>query len=76
LQVLRFLELKAGLKLRFSLAKPRFLAEIVQKLKFPNNSILPEMKGLRYRQWPHLPKCSIAVILGKHLGNMGIGMES
>jgi hypothetical protein len=23
----------------FSLAKPRFLAEVVQKLKFPNNSI-------------------------------------
>jgi hypothetical protein len=30
---------KAGLKQGFSLAKPRFLAEVVQKLKFLNNSI-------------------------------------
>jgi hypothetical protein len=35
-QVLRFFRLKPG----FSLAKPRFLAEVVQKLKFPNNSII------------------------------------
>jgi hypothetical protein len=34
-QVLRFFRLKPG----FSLAKPRFLAEVVQKLKFQNNSI-------------------------------------
>jgi hypothetical protein len=30
---------EAGLKQGFSLAKPRFLAEVVQKLKFLNNSI-------------------------------------
>jgi hypothetical protein len=29
---------KAGLKQGFSLTKLRFLAEVVQKLKFPNNS--------------------------------------
>jgi hypothetical protein len=40
-QVLRFFRLKPG----FSLAKPRFLAEVVQKLKFPNNSIIGNNAG-------------------------------
>jgi hypothetical protein len=39
LTVLRFFRLKPG-KQGFSLAKPRFLTEVVQKLKFLNNSII------------------------------------